>query len=72
MFNRDFDPYDVLEQHEAALNKLINTHNELTNFAESLAEQLVRQNQRLDKLERFLTRNLADEIKQPPTDRSKQ
>ena len=69
MINSDFDPLAILEEHEIKVNELINAHNEVARLAENLAESVVRLNNRLDKLERFMVRNI-NEIKSTPTDDS--
>ena len=51
MFNRDFDPYDILQSHEETVNNLIKAHNELAAFSESLAAELVTLNNRITHLE---------------------
>lgn len=63
MLNPEFDPYQILENHEQVLNELIIAHNERADITERLSEQLVNLNHRLDKLERFLVRNLPNETK---------
>lgn len=65
----NFDPYAVLEEHEIKLNEVINAHNEVARLAENLAESIVRLNNRIDKLERFMIRNI-DETKPAATDNS--
>lgn len=37
----DFDPYEVLQQHERGLNQVIKAHNELAAFSEELLEKIV-------------------------------
>jgi hypothetical protein len=69
VINSEFDPLAILEEHEIKVNELINAHNEVARLAENLAETVVRLNNRLDKLERFMIRNI-NEIKSTPTDDS--
>lgn len=60
MLNNDFNPYDVLETHDATLEQLVKAHNEVANLAEQLAESLVVLNAKLDKIERFVLRNIDE------------
>lgn len=69
MLNNDFDPLAILEEHEVKLNEVINCHNEVARLAENLAESVVRLNNRIDKLERFIIRNI-DETKSTTTNDS--
>ena len=60
VLNNDFDPYDVLERHDATLDQLVKAHNEVANLAEQLAESLVVLNAKLDKIEKFVLRNIDE------------
>lgn len=60
VLNNDFNPYDVLETHDATLEQLVKAHNEVANLAEQLAESLVVLNAKLDKIERFVLRNIDE------------
>lgn len=60
MFNPEFDPLEVLQEHEDTLNKLIIAHNEVANLTEELSQQLINLNTRIDKLERFIARNISE------------
>lgn len=48
----DWDPYDVLQQHEQALNDLIRQHNDNSNFFVSLTQQMQNFDKRLRTIER--------------------
>lgn len=61
VLNNEFDPYDIIQNHEQTLAQLVKAHNEVANLAEQLAESLVILNNKLDKIERFIVRNI-DEI----------
>jgi len=54
MFNDDFDPYDILHNHERTLNDLINAHNEVAKLVEELAESHQKLNNRLTETERLI------------------
>ena len=58
--SNDFDPYDVIQGHEYTLNKLIQAHNEVAQLSENLADSIVKLNNRLDKLERFVLHNINE------------
>jgi hypothetical protein len=56
----NFDPYDVLQQHEQTINDLINAHNEVARLAENLSESVVILNNKIDKLENFVLKNINE------------
>lgn len=63
LFDREYDPYDLIEEHDEALKNLIIAHNEVATFAQTIAEQLIHMNARIDKLERFIIANISNEVK---------
>lgn len=55
----DFDPYDMLQEHNLLINRLINAHNkgdklitEMAKQQEQLTHCLIETNKRLERLER--------------------
>jgi len=60
MLNNDFNPYDVLERHDRTLEQLVKAHNDVAKLSEQLAESIVVINTKLDKLERFVLRNIDE------------
>ena len=60
MLNHNFDPYDVLQQHEQTINNLINAHNDVARLAENLSESVVILNNKIDKLQNFVLRNIDE------------
>ena len=63
MFNTGFDPYEILQEHDVMINRLVKAHNagdtlirELTISNQKLSELLVHTNQRTEKLEEELNR----------------
>ena len=56
MLNHNFDPYDILQQHEKTINDLINAHNELAKLTETLADQNNQLHVRTEHLEDELNR----------------
>ena len=62
MMNDEFDPFDILEQHEEMINQLITAHNTVAKLQEELSVSVVRLDQKIDKIQRLILRNL-DEAK---------
>jgi len=59
MFNSDFDPYQVLQNHEETLNRLVNAHNE--NVTQKHQQQeIVTELVRLNDLIRDMSKNQMD------------
>lgn len=56
MLNHEFDPYDVLQEHEITINQIIKSHNNLAKLAEDLADQNNQLNERTIDLEEELNR----------------
>jgi len=54
MLNNDFDPYDVLQLHDQAINELISAHNDVAKLAEELAQQNQNLNERTMHIERLI------------------
>ena len=56
MLNNEFDPYEILQNHENILNDLIQAHNEVAKLNENLAETVVLLNRRLEQVENELNK----------------
>ena len=56
LLNSNFNPYDVLQQHEQTINRLIKSHNEVAQIVESLAENNMQLSNRLNDVEDELNR----------------
>lgn len=50
----NFDPYEVLQNHESTINDLINAHNEVAKLQEDLAATVVQLNNRIIDLENYI------------------
>ena len=64
----DFDPYDLIQEHNLLINRTIKVINKqerlislLSKQNEQLSELMLQQNQRIDKLERFVINLLPEE-----------
>lgn len=57
-----FDPYEVLQQHDNMLNELIEAHNNVAKLQEDISVSIVKLDQRIDKIQRLILRNI-DETK---------
>jgi len=56
LLNNEFDPYEILQNHENILNDLIQAHNEVAKLNENLAETVVLLNRRLEQVENELNK----------------
>jgi hypothetical protein len=50
------DPYDVLQEHDLNINRLITAHNNLAKAFEKMTEALIHTNTRIDQIEQLLAR----------------
>jgi hypothetical protein len=50
----NFDPYEVLQNHESVINDLVQAHNDVARLQEELAATVVKLNNRVEYLERIL------------------
>lgn len=50
----NFDPYQILQDHEITINDLVNAHNDVARLQEDLAATVVKLNNRIEYLERIL------------------
>jgi len=64
------DPYDMLQEHELLIQRLIKAHNEMAKHFEDLVQQhqsvthlLTEHKAHINKLERYIVKNLPNEIK---------
>jgi ribosomal protein S15P/S13E len=64
------DPYDMLQEHDLLIQRLIKAHNEMARHFEDLVQQhqsmtglLTEHKAHINKLERYIVKNLPNEIK---------
>jgi hypothetical protein len=54
MLNHEFDPFEILQLHDTAINELITAHNDVAKLAEELAQQNQNLNERMMQIERLI------------------